>query len=206
MPRKKDEALHAAREQQILDAAKTCFVANGFHRTSMRQILDAAGISSGGAYNYFASKDDIVKALVEAERTDIDTLLKRLTEHDDPLRSIAELVFDSIAYYSREDAILATEIYAESCRNPAIDEVLQLNTEKMRQLLHKTVSRGRKTGVIATRHPAADVTEWLLALIDGYVGRLAANPTLKPMKAAEIAKASTIEFLEPRNGGKRQHS
>lgn len=197
MPRKKDEALHAAREQQILEAAKRCFVANGFHRTSMRQILEAAGISSGGAYNYFAGKDDIVKALVEAERADIDLLLTRLAEHDDPLLGIAELVFDSIAYYAREDAILATEIYAESCRNPAIDEVLQLNTGKMRRQLRDTVSRGRKSGAITTRHTAADVTEWLLALIDGHIGRLAADPPLKPGRAARLAKASIIEFLQP---------
>ena len=77
MPRKKDQTLHAARERQILDAARTCFIAKGFHRTSMRQILDLAGISSGGAYNYFSSKDDIVKALVETERADLDLLLKR---------------------------------------------------------------------------------------------------------------------------------
>lgn len=204
MPRKKDAALHAAREQQILEAAKRCFVANGFHRTSMRQILDAAGISSGGAYNYFASKDDIVKALVEAERADIDALLQRLTKHDDPLLGIAGLVHDSIAYYSRDDAVLATEIYAESCRNPAIDEVLRLNTEKMRRLLHETVARGRKNGTIDARHSTADVTEWLLAVIDGYVGRLAANPALKAGKAARMAKASTIDLLEPRGGGKRR--
>lgn len=195
MPRKKDAALHAAREQQILDAARKCFVASGFHRTSMRQILDAAGISSGGAYNYFAGKDDIVKALVEAERADIDTLLTHLAGHDDALLGIAQLVFDSIGYYSREDAVLATEIYAESCRNPAIDELLQANTDRMRRQLRETILRGKDTGAIVTRHTVTEITEWLLALMDGYVGRLASNPALEPRKAASMAKASVIAFL-----------
>ena len=195
MPRKKDEALHATRERQILDAAKTCFIANGFHGTSMRRILDTAGISSGGAYNYFSSKDDIVKALVAAERAEIDLLLRRLAECDDPLHGIAQLVFDSIGYYEREDAVLAAEIYAESCRNPAIDEVMQANAARLRELILKTVSRGAKSGAITKRHSATALTEWVLALIDGYIGRIATNPDLKPTQAAQMARQSVIELL-----------
>lgn len=197
MPRKKDEALQAARMQQILDAARMCFIAHGFHASSMRQILDAAGISSGGAYNYFSSKDDIVKALVEAERGDIDRLLKRLSDCGDPLDGVAQLVFDSIAYYGHEDAVLAAEIYAESCRNPAIHEVMHANTERVRRPLHETISRGMKSGAIEARHSAADVAEWVLVLIDGYIGRIATNPGLKPGKAARTARAFVVELLGP---------
>jgi len=71
MARKKDEKLHAIRQQQILDAAKEYLIANGFHQTSMREIFDAADINAGGAYIYFAGKADIVKGIVDEERTDI---------------------------------------------------------------------------------------------------------------------------------------
>ena len=198
MPRKRDEALHAARERQILEAARVCFIANGFHRTSMRQILDAAGISSGGAYNYFASKDDIVRALVEAERADIDLLLERLTSSKDPLEGIGQLVYDSIAYYDHDDAVLAAEIYAEACRNASINDVMQANTDRMSQMLHEAVARGRKTGTITTRYSAPELTEWLLAVIDGNVGRIATNRSLKPRKLAIMAKHSVVQLLEPR--------
>ena len=199
MPRKKDEALHAARVQQILDAARKCFITHGFHATSMRQILDAAGISAGGAYNYFSSKDDIVKALVEAERADIDSLLKHLVDCEDPLLAIAQLVFDSIGYYKHEDAVLATEIYAESCRNPVIGKVMRAITDQVSRLLHKTISRGMQSGSITTNYSATELTEWLLALIDGYVGRLAENPKFNPKKAAKTAKKSVIELLHNKN-------
>ena len=195
MPRKKDEALHAARVQQILDAARTCFIACGFHQSSMRQILDAASISAGGAYNYFSSKDDIVKALVEAERADIDLALARLLDCEDPMSGIAQLVFDSIGYYNHDDAVLATEIYAESCRNPAISKVMQANTEMVSELLHDTLCRGMQNGSIRSDYSATELTEWMLALVDGYIGRIAANPKLKPKKAARMAKRSVVELL-----------
>lgn len=195
MPRKKDEALHAVRRQQILDAAKQCFVEHGFHGTSMRQILDAAGISSGGAYNYFASKDDIVKALVAEERADIDLLMERLQKAKDPLAGITQLVFDAIAHTDHDDAALAAEVYAEACRNPDVEKLTRENTDAAKRIMHETLLRGVKIGAITRRYSAADLTEWLLALIEGYIGRVAANPGLKPRKAARMAKNSVVKLL-----------
>ena len=195
MPRTKNEALHAAREQQILDAARKCFIADGFHGTSMRQILDAADISSGGAYNYFSSKDDIVLALVEAERADIDLLLKRLADCAEPVDDISQLVFDAIAYYRHEDAVLAAEIYAEACRNTVIEKVMQANMNRLSRLIRCTVSRGQKDQVVSKRYSANELTEWLLALMDGCISRIAANPKLKPKQIARIAKRSATVFL-----------
>ena len=195
MPRTKNEALHAAREQQILDAARKCFIAYGFHSTSMRQILDAADISAGGAYNYFAGKDDIVLALVEAERADIDLLLKRLTDSDSPLDGLSQLVYDSIAYYSHDDAVLAAEIYAEACRNAAIEKVIQANVTRLSRLIQSTISRGQNNLVIVKTYSALDLTEWLLALVDGSISRIAVNPKLNPKQAARIAKQSAVAFL-----------
>jgi AcrR family transcriptional regulator len=113
VPRKKNEALHEARQQQILDAAQSCFVKHGFHATSMRQILEVAEMSSGGAYNYFASKDDIDLGLVAQERTDIDYLVDQLQKEEIPSKAIAQLVHDTIAYTDADEAAIAVEIWAE---------------------------------------------------------------------------------------------
>lgn len=161
----------------------------------MRQILDKAGISSGGAYNYFAGKDDIVKALVEAERADIDLLLTHLTGRDDPVPQIADLVYDSIACYTRDDAVLAAEIYAESCRNPAINAVIRANSDRISRRLHEAIQRGKQTGEITSRHSARELTGWLLALVDGHIGQIATDPDLDAINAARIAKHSVIDWL-----------
>ena len=195
MPRKKDEALHAIRQQQILDAAKSCFVQHGFHATSMRQILEAAGISSGGAYNYFASKDDIVLGLVAEERSAIGALVERLRKNKEPLIGIAQLVYDAIAYTEGEEAVITAEIYAESLRNPAVGEMARANMEVLKEALHSTISKGTKTGQIARRHSPADTAEWLLALIEGYIGRVAGNPKLKAKAAARMAKKTVLQLL-----------
>ncbi len=47
----------------ILNAAYRLFLENGFHGTSMRSIAHEAGISLGGIYNHFSSKEDIFASI-----------------------------------------------------------------------------------------------------------------------------------------------
>ena len=52
------------REQQILDAAEELLAARGYADMTVGDITEAAGITRGGLYFYFASKQDVVTALV----------------------------------------------------------------------------------------------------------------------------------------------
>ena len=54
-----------ARREQILAAARRCFLSDGFHATSMQDLFAASGLSSGAVYSYFASKDDVIVAIAE---------------------------------------------------------------------------------------------------------------------------------------------
>jgi len=54
-----------ARRAQILNAARRCFVRQGFHETSMQELLAEAGLSSGAVYGYFSSKDELIVAIAE---------------------------------------------------------------------------------------------------------------------------------------------
>ena len=45
--------------QNILDAAYTLFLEQGYSATSMRQIADRTGLALGGIYNHFAGKEAI---------------------------------------------------------------------------------------------------------------------------------------------------
>jgi TetR/AcrR family transcriptional regulator, transcriptional repressor of aconitase len=54
-----------ARRDQILSAARRCFLRNGFHATSVQDLVAESGLSSGAVYRYFASKDDVIIAIAE---------------------------------------------------------------------------------------------------------------------------------------------
>src|SRR6266571_4720930 len=58
------ELLIAARRTQILDAATTVFAEKGFHRATIKDIARVASIADGTIYTYFASKTDVLLAIL----------------------------------------------------------------------------------------------------------------------------------------------
>jgi AcrR family transcriptional regulator len=52
------------RLNQILGAAARLFASKGFHRTTTREIAEAADVSEGTLYNYFDSKNDLLIAII----------------------------------------------------------------------------------------------------------------------------------------------
>ena len=67
-----DQALRAgddenAKRRQIIDGARTVFLAQGFDAASMNDIARAAGVSKGTLYVYFANKEELFGAIVQQE-------------------------------------------------------------------------------------------------------------------------------------------
>ncbi len=80
-----------ATRARIVDAAYQLFMQQGYHATSMRQIVETAGVTMGGIYNHFASKaaiweavfmarhpyHEIIGLLMQAEGDTVGEFLKR---------------------------------------------------------------------------------------------------------------------------------
>jgi TetR/AcrR family transcriptional regulator, cholesterol catabolism regulator len=72
------------RKVEILDAALTLFVKKGFHRTSIQDIADAAGITKGGLYHHLKSKEEILFSLHERFISEGNSKLKSIEEESLP--------------------------------------------------------------------------------------------------------------------------
>lgn len=59
------EAMIAARQNQILDAATTVFAEKGFERATIRDVAKAAGVADGTIYNYFENKTALLLGLLD---------------------------------------------------------------------------------------------------------------------------------------------
>jgi len=58
------------RAAEILLAARTVFVRQGFERATMQEIASEAGISAGAIYRYFPSKESLITSVCAAAHTD----------------------------------------------------------------------------------------------------------------------------------------
>lgn len=68
-------AMVDARRALVLDAARVTFARLGLERTSMREIAKEAGYTVGALYAYFASKQEILSALLEEMAVRLQTVV-----------------------------------------------------------------------------------------------------------------------------------
>ncbi|HUQ54767.1 TetR/AcrR family transcriptional regulator [Lentzea sp.] len=155
-----------ARRQQIIDAARARFASHGFARTSMPDLVEASGLSTGAIYRYFKSKDQIVAAICEQ------------TSHTLPAELTAASVhgfLEHIRTAEREHghARLVAQIYAEAAVSPGLAAVVQRQLDDLRTAV---------AALLPGRAPAEAerIAEAFVALCHGYAQQLAVRGDLDP--------------------------
>jgi AcrR family transcriptional regulator len=74
----KNPELVERRRRQIADSAVQLFIRHGFHKTTTRQISQAAGFSIGSLYEYIASKEDILYLVCDSIHTEVERLVTEI--------------------------------------------------------------------------------------------------------------------------------
>jgi AcrR family transcriptional regulator len=166
-----------ARREQILDAARRCFLRDGFHATSMQDLFAESGLSSGAVYRYFASKDDVIIAIAQENIQDVVAMLRTVIEQR-PGTSIGDVIADVLAILRAKHeenglAALAMLVWAEALRNPVLaDQFTSLLSQ-----IHEALADVARVHQVAEELPlgvSADaLATVLLAIVPGYIVQLA---------------------------------
>ena len=92
---------------RILQAALELFHDRGFDVTTMREIVERAGVATGAAYYYFDSKDAIVFAFYDLARRDMEPRLeKALGESRDLKERLRRIIEVKLAYFAPSRKLL----------------------------------------------------------------------------------------------------
>lgn len=158
-PRRRLRLAPAQRVPQILDAALQEFSRRGFTAARMDDIAQRCGLSKGGLYAHFDSKDAIFKALLDRSlnRTDWAQMPQLAAGAD--TRAVAEWTVDRLhaALLAPEVITLVRLLIPERERVPLrVDEWKKLTQQHTQQVMavihHNLEASGRKDTVLA-RHP-----------------------------------------------------
>ena len=129
------------RQDQVLDAAEECFLAEGFHGASMSRIATTAKMSAGHIYQYFESKEAIIIALCERRFSGFEDLLVA-AEKGGPAAS-ASFVDAWISQFKwwidPERAPLTLEIMLEAGRNPKVASVVRRIDLRFREIMRSSL-------------------------------------------------------------------
>jgi AcrR family transcriptional regulator len=191
-----------ARRREILDAAQACFQRKGFHGASMDEICAQAGISPGGLYRYFPSKEAIIGAMAEDERRNVKLAFAAVRDADDFLGALSTLCENlAEAYSDRRNAALAAELMAEACRNPRFAAIARDSEANMRDEIADLLRAGQTIGQVDGALDAEEAATVLMAAADGLGLRLTFQCDTTPKAAAKALKTLIERYLRPIDKG-----
>lgn len=184
----------AKRRAQVLRAARACIVALGYEHTTMRDIAEAAGVSTGTVVHYFSDKETVLEAALLDKITDTGiTLRAALAGAQSAWEQLERLVDASLPATDevRDEWRLWLTFWGEATRN----ERLRTVSERQHQRWTRFLARILRDGMAAGEFVAVDLettATQIAALIDG----LAIQATLgNPMLASPRMRIVCLDQL-----------
>ncbi|MEW1723304.1 TetR/AcrR family transcriptional regulator [Streptomyces sp. NPDC093109] len=167
-----------ARRRQILEGAARSFAANGFHATSMQDVLREVGLSAGAVYRYFSGKEELIAAIVAEVLGSIGGAFEEaarrrpLEAPDVVLGRVAAEVFQGpsmaagpgLPGWSR----LIVQVWAETLRDEGLAALLYAGFAKMRGVWIELVEAYQEAGLMRADLPPDDIARTMIATAQGF--------------------------------------
>jgi AcrR family transcriptional regulator len=161
-----------ARREQILEAARVCFLRNGLHNTSMQDLIREAGLSVGAVYRYFKSKNEIINAIAETVAGTLTRYLDELARQEPrvPIGEAMSLVLDVVDAQIGPDGNfpIALQVWAEATLDPAIGEIVRNRYDGMRSAFTVLAGRAVEAGELPPDADVEAVGAALFGMIPGF--------------------------------------
>jgi AcrR family transcriptional regulator len=173
----------AETRRRVLDAAFEVFSAHGIAASSLSEVAAAAGLTKGAVYSSFASKDELVLALMEehvAQR--VDAALTNFTENVDTDHALADMAAALVAGMRADVAWhrLLAEYFAMASHDPARRDGLRQRRREAREAITRVLVRVADGLGIELPLAPAEMAVVLLALSNGLAVETDIDPEAVP--------------------------
>jgi AcrR family transcriptional regulator len=190
----------------LLDAAREVFAERGFHGSSIGEICERAGLTTGAFYSNYTSKDALFLALFSQHSQRVvqrfGEIVTEALDTDDPLSALLDLLAE-LNDYDPSWYLISTEYTLYAIRNPDAAKALaefhkqtrDEVTELLRQLLKKS---GHKIEVDLDK-----LARLVVAIHDGSFAQSLVEPDALPSGELERTYLPTVLRAVFREGGRR---
>lgn len=166
------------RKREIIEAARLCFLQNGFHQTTTDEICREAAITPGGLYHYFDSKEEIISAVIEdAAHTTVQNL-RSTAEASGDVRTAVQALASQFFEWIRDPQLdsvtrLDMEIWAETLRNEKLAGITRESRALRREWLESLIRGAVDEGVYTKDVDPRGLANLIMSIFDGLrLGRL----------------------------------
>ena len=156
---------------QILAAATAVFAEKGFAKASMNDIVRASGLSKGGVYWHFKSKDALVTAIFDQffmeQLALLDTVIVGKGTAVAKLQQLAAFTSAGMTAVAAQFPS-PLEFYALAAREESLKNNLQEHFQSYRTKIGKLVTQGITDGEFRSQN-GEDVANTIIALFEGLL-------------------------------------
>lgn len=196
---------HDERKTEIIEAAQQLFYKHGYDKTSIAMVIDAVGIAKGTFYHYFASKSDLLDAIVQQQAIRIDEIIDRVIVEPEE-NALVELnnIFQSIGLYKVENRsimmMMLRAMYNEANLVLRV-KLLESRIGIVSRKIAGVIERGIREGIFKTGNPlhmAHVIMNMSTYLIDDLGVRAAENRLNADYYEAFQGRCESYEFAVKR--------
>jgi AcrR family transcriptional regulator len=163
------------RREAIIEATVSVMLGKGMAATTVRDVADRMGTSSGLIHHYFVSMDDLLAAAFDrAAGQDLDLTRTAMARSGRPLERLGTF----FATYARAEQTWAFQLWldawAEAARRPAVRATSQRLNVAWQRLLADTIRDGVASAELTCSDPEG--AAWrILSLLDGLALQVVAH-------------------------------
>ncbi|MGW1619545.1 TetR/AcrR family transcriptional regulator [Streptomyces sp. NPDC002172] len=196
MPKVSQEYLDA-RRAEILSAARRCFVRNGFHATTVQDVLTETGLSTGAVYRYFSGKQDMIVAIAEENLGEVVAEVRKLANQR-PTVGIGEALTDLFEVIKAKHAengfaALTLLVWSESLYIPALTERINATIAEACSEIVKIVREHQNAGTLPLGASADELAQLIATIVPGFILQLT---VLGPSGVAGLSDAARALWPE----------
>jgi AcrR family transcriptional regulator len=190
----------AERRAQVLRAARSCIVALGYEHSTMRDIAEAAGVSTGTVVHYFGDKETVLEAALLDKITDTGIAFRAALAGAQSARERLERLVEASLPATdevRDEWRLWLTFWGEATRNERLRAVSERQHRRWTRFLARILREGVAAGEFAPLDADA-VAPHVAAIIDGLaVQATLGNPVVPPERMRELCLTALDSLMPP---------
>lgn len=180
---------HERRRQELVEAAWRVINRIGLEHTTIREIATESGYSTGALAHYFPTKDDILRSALERADHEIRDRLERIPAATHPVTKLRHAVSQALPLDDDRafELTLDVNFWARALNQPSLRALQHRDHDAWRTCVMELVDEAREAKALDRTRPADEVTDVLVAFVDGL--------GLQGLVYPELLTTSRIEVL-----------
>jgi AcrR family transcriptional regulator len=143
--------------ERLFRAALRLFAERGFQATTVADITEAADVGKGTFFNYFPTKEHVLAAFGELQRSKVELAVSAARQTRAPMHEVLTQMVHALAQEPGRSPALFRSLMEAVASSESVRGRITQNLELGRQRLEELIAIGQERGEVRKDRPAGEI-------------------------------------------------